>query len=153
VVQDYAADPSWTARYPWTERLGIRGLNAQPIKFKDQILGVISVFTVIPTPREGPAWMRIFADQIAGALVNARAFEEIERLRARVELENAYLREEVREVRALGDLMGESPCMRQLEMQIQRVAPTDATVYLGESGTGKELVARELHRRRRSDRL
>jgi transcriptional regulator with GAF, ATPase, and Fis domain len=148
VVRDYASDPSWNTRYSWTEQLGIRGLNAQPIKFKDQILGVISVFTLIPTPREGPAWMRIFADQIAGALVNARAFEEIEQLRAHVELENAYLREEVREARALGDLIGGSSCMRQLEMQIQKVAPTDATVLiLGESGTGKELVARELHRR------
>jgi len=154
VVQDYASDPSWATRYSWAEHLGIRGLNAQPIKFKDQILGVISVFTYIPTPREGPAWMRIFADQIAGALVNARAFEEIERLRARVELENVYLREEVREVRALGDILGETSCMRRVELQIDRVAPTDATVLiLGESGTGKELVARELHRRSgRSDR-
>jgi transcriptional regulator with GAF, ATPase, and Fis domain len=154
VVQDYATDPSWPSRYSWAAHLGIRGFNAQPVKFKDQILGVISVFTYIPTPREGPAWMRIFADQIAGALVNARAFEEIERLRARVELENVYLREEVREARALGDLMGETSCMRQLELHIQRVAPTDATVLiLGESGTGKELVARELHRRSgRSDR-
>ena len=40
-----------------------------------------------------------------------------------------------------------SPSIRQIEEQIEQVAPTDATVLiLGESGTGKELVAREIHR-------
>jgi transcriptional regulator with GAF, ATPase, and Fis domain len=148
VVADFANDPGWTARYAWAARLRIRGFNAQPIQFKGRILGVIAIFTFIPTPDEGPSWMRIFADQIGGALVNARAFEEIEQLRSRLEMENAYLREEVREARAMDELMGESVCMRHVERQIQRVAPTDATVLiLGESGTGKELVARELHRR------
>ena len=51
----------------------------------------------IPTPKESPSWLRIFADHIAVALVNARAFEENERLKAQLELENTYLREEVRE--------------------------------------------------------
>jgi two-component system nitrogen regulation response regulator NtrX len=38
--------------------------------------------------------------------------------------------------------------MRELKSQIERAAPTKATVLItGESGTGKELVAREIHRR------
>ena len=45
-----------------------------------------------------------------------------------------------------GGMVGESPVMRQLFGQIQRVAPTDTTVLVGgESGTGKELVAKALH--------
>jgi transcriptional regulator with GAF, ATPase, and Fis domain len=84
------------------------------------------------------------------AFVNARAFEENERLRARLELETAYLREEVREAKALGDIIGESASLKHLQRQIDMVAPTDATVLiLGESGTGKELVAREIHQRSR----
>jgi len=45
-------------------------------------------------------------------------------------------------------LVGESALMRDLKSQIERAAPTKATVLItGESGTGKELVAREIHRR------
>jgi two-component system nitrogen regulation response regulator NtrX len=45
-------------------------------------------------------------------------------------------------------LVGDAPGMRELREQIERAAPTKATVLIeGESGTGKELVAREIHRR------
>lgn len=150
VVKDFAEDPSWLVRYQWAARQQIRGFDAQPIKFNDKILGVLAIFTSIPTPDEGPDWLRILADHIAVALVNARAFEEIESLRAHLELENVYLQEEVREARAFGDIIGQNAAMQQLLRQIEMVAPTDATVLvLGESGTGKELVAREIHRRSR----
>jgi len=44
-------------------------------------------------------------------------------------------------------LVGESAVMKELRAQIERAAPTKATVLIqGESGTGKELVAREIHR-------
>ncbi|HEV7767708.1 MAG TPA: sigma-54 dependent transcriptional regulator [Thermoanaerobaculia bacterium] len=45
-------------------------------------------------------------------------------------------------------LVGMSSVMADLKSQIERAAPTRATVLItGESGTGKELVAREIHRR------
>ena len=46
----------------------------------------------------------------------------------------------------LGDLVAESPCMREIFSLIRQVAPTSASVLIsGESGTGKELVARAIH--------
>lgn len=46
----------------------------------------------------------------------------------------------------LPDLIGTSTVMEALQMTIQRVAQTSATVLLhGESGTGKELVAHRIH--------
>lgn len=43
-------------------------------------------------------------------------------------------------------MLGRSPVMEQLSLQIARVAVTDATVLLvGESGTGKEVVATAIH--------
>ena len=45
------------------------------------------------------------------------------------------------------DFIGGSPAMQTVYSAIQKVAKTDANVFiLGENGTGKELVARELHR-------
>jgi len=45
-------------------------------------------------------------------------------------------------------LLGRSPAMARLRQLIERVAPTDATVFIaGESGTGKEMMAREIYRR------
>jgi transcriptional regulator with GAF, ATPase, and Fis domain len=81
-------------------------------------------------------------------LATARAFEQIEQLRAKLELENEYLREEVTRAGAFGELIGQGPALEAVARQIDLVAPTDAAVLiLGESGTGKELVAREVHRR------
>ncbi len=68
--------------------------------------------------------------------------------RRRLLVENRELR---REAGAAGDpgserLVGKSVAMRRLARDIERVAPTDATVLLqGESGTGKDLVARSIH--------
>ncbi|MCU1237851.1 MAG: two component, sigma54 specific, transcriptional regulator, Fis family [Candidatus Solibacter sp.] len=46
----------------------------------------------------------------------------------------------------LGDLVGDSACMKEVFSIIRQVAPTSASVLIsGESGTGKELVARAIH--------
>ncbi|NUM78781.1 PAS domain S-box protein, partial [candidate division KSB1 bacterium] len=76
------------------------------------------------------------------------ALEEIERLRAQLEMDNLYLREEVKTALAFGDIVGESPALRRVLQQIEIVAPTEASVLiLGETGTGKEMLARAIHER------
>jgi transcriptional regulator with GAF, ATPase, and Fis domain len=93
-------------------------------------------------------WLRMIADHAAAAIATARAFEQIEALQKRLELENEYLREEVTRAGAFGELIGRSHALEAVARQIDLVAPTDSGVLiLGESGTGKELVAREIHRR------
>jgi formate hydrogenlyase transcriptional activator len=69
-----------------------------------------------------------------------------EREGARLKQQNAYLREEIRAEHDFDTIVGSSPAIRQVLQQIERVAPTDATVLvLGETGTGKELIARAVH--------
>jgi transcriptional regulator with GAF, ATPase, and Fis domain len=154
VTSNAEQDRSGIGENDWAELAGIRGLDAQPIIFDAERLGVVALFSRIPTPTQGPTWVRIFADHIATAIVNARAFEENERLKHQLELENTYLQEEVKEAKAFGDIIGQSQALKFLLRQVEKVARTDATVLiLGESGTGKELIAREIHKHsRRSQR-
>ena len=61
--------------------------------------------------------------------------------------ENRKLSDALGERERLVDMIGTAPSMQKLYRQIERLAPTDATVLIsGESGTGKELVARALHK-------
>src|SRR6476646_4574700 len=47
-----------------------------------------------------------------------------------------------------GRLYGSSTVMQDVYRMIEKVAPTEATVFItGESGCGKELVARTIHER------
>ena len=148
VLRDLDKDPGELAFIPWLKPEEIRGYNGVPIIYKGEVLGVIAVFSRANVPTGAEVWGRVFADHIAGALANARAFEEIQRLKAQLEQQNAYLQEEVVEAKAFGDLVGQSAALRQIVSQIDLVAPTDASVLiLGETGTGKELVAHEIHRR------
>jgi two-component system response regulator HydG len=66
--------------------------------------------------------------------------------RRRLVVENRELRREAGAVSPFEPLVGRSAPMRRLLREIEKIAPTDATVLLqGESGTGKELVARSIH--------
>jgi transcriptional regulator with GAF, ATPase, and Fis domain len=148
LLLDPEEHPAETVGFDWLVRERIRAMSATPIQFKGESLGAIVAFSRTEVPAEARPWGRIFADHIGAALANARAFEEIQHLKNLLELQNAYLQEEVVEARAFGDLVGRSGALRQIVSQIDLVAPTDASVLiLGETGTGKELVAREIHRR------
>ena len=142
--------PGELAEFGWPEREQIRGFNGSPITFKGEVLGVTAAFVRKDMSEEALPWGQIFADHIGAAIANARAFEEIQRLKAQLEQQNTYLQEEVVEAKAFGDLVGQSAALRQIISQIDLVAPTEASVLiLGETGTGKDLVAHEIHRRSR----
>jgi DNA-binding NtrC family response regulator len=66
--------------------------------------------------------------------------------RRALEEENRRLRRAVDQTSSFGDLIGESPAMREIFALIRKVAHGRSSVLItGESGTGKEVVARTLH--------
>ena len=115
--------------------------TSTPIRDRGRLLGAVIVFRDISQRREAEERLRA-------------ALAEVDSLRERLERENAYLKEEIRqESRHLG-IIGRSPAVERIRQQIDLVAQTDATVLVtGESGTGKELIARAIHEAsRRRDR-
>ncbi len=146
-VENVEDDDEWIAHPDWARREAIVGFGGAPLRFQGELLGAVGVFTRRPFDAEAVDWLRLLADHLASAIANARAFEEISRLRRELERENLYLREEVEQAKALGPIVGTSAALGAIRERIALVAPTDASVLIeGESGTGKELVAREIHR-------
>jgi formate hydrogenlyase transcriptional activator len=87
------------------------------------------------------------AAQLAVALENHLAFEELEALKQQLAEEKKHLEGEARPSGLFPEMVGDSPALRRVHDQILTVAASDATVLiLGETGTGKELVARAIHR-------
>jgi len=69
------AQSHWVARPEWVRREGLVSFAGQPLIYHGEILGVLAVFSRAEiTPGESD-WLRIFADDAAIAIANARAFE------------------------------------------------------------------------------
>ena len=74
----------------------------------------------------------------------------IEKLNARLEADNVYLKEEIKSYHDFDDIVGESSALKVALTRLSLVAPTNSSVLLvGPTGTGKELFARALHERSR----
>jgi PAS domain S-box-containing protein len=71
---------------------------------------------------------------------------ELEVVRAKLEEENVYLKQEIGSRAQHGQIIGESDALFYVLQKIQQVAATDATILIqGETGVGKELVAAAIH--------
>jgi formate hydrogenlyase transcriptional activator len=141
---------------PFTQmvhRFGVRSACMVPLLTVDRTLGVL----IACAQEEG----RLVQDdldllvqiggQVAIAVANAQAFEQVSLLKDRIASEKVYLEEEIRGEHNFREIVGESAALARALHQVETVAPTDSTVLLlGETGTGKELAARAIHDR--SDR-
>ena len=108
--------------------------TSTPIIDSGKVIGAVIVFRDVTERRNNEENLRV-------------ALTENAALRERLEMENAYLQEEIRSRGEHDNIIGNSDSLNALLEQINLVAPTDANVLIsGESGTGKELIAHAIHR-------
>ena len=127
---------------------GVRAECCVPLITRERVLGTLNVasFRDSAFPQEDQDLLSQVAAQVAIAVENALAFQEIAELKNKLTEEKLYLEDEIRTEHNFEEIVGESPVLKSLLSQLRTVAPTDSTVLImGETGTGKELIARALH--------
>ena len=128
--------------------LGYQAYVYLPLVCHDASVGVVGLATRQDNQLDG--WdltlLRELSNVLATALDNASAYTQITHLKAQLEQENFYLRDEIKTEHDFTNLIGEGRAMQESRKAIQQVANTNSTVLiLGETGTGKELIARAIH--------
>ncbi|MBI4263461.1 MAG: sigma 54-interacting transcriptional regulator [Acidobacteria bacterium] len=147
VVRNMSREPEVSVQKPLVD-LGVRSGIVAPLFSTHGAIGAVMVGSVAPEryTEEDAEFLTDVGKQLAVAIENMLAYEEIAGLKARLEQENLYLQEEAGIAHGLPELVGGSPAMRKVAQAVETVAPTGATVLLtGETGTGKELIARAIH--------
>src|SRR5579872_7342646 len=127
---------------------GLKTVCFIPLVNHGRALGYMSLARVTEDPftQDDVEFLSQAAGQIAIAIDNALAYEEISKLKDKLAQEKLYLEEEIRSEMDFEQIVGNSPALKHVLQLVETVAASDSTVLLlGETGTGKELIARAIH--------
>jgi len=129
---------------------GIRSICTVPLITRGRAIGAVNLAsrTQDQYSEADAEFFQEVANQVALAVENMKAYEEIATLKTRLEDENVYLQEEIQREHNFVEMVGNSAALLVALRKVEQVAATDSTVLIsGETGTGKELIARAIHGR------
>jgi formate hydrogenlyase transcriptional activator len=135
----------------FTARIAAQGIKSSciaPLISHNRALGILAVSSLRDNAfsQEDAELFSQISSQVAIAVENALAFNEIEALKNKLAGEKIYLEEEIQSQFDFSEIIGQSPSLASVFKQVEIVAPTDSTVLIqGETGAGKELIARAIH--------
>lgn len=138
-------------QFPVEENLlaaGIRSYLAVPLVARGAGFGTLNIGRQAPNCFSGEDGVILeeVGKQVALAIENMVAYEEIAQLKSQLEQEKLYLQEEIKTEHNFEEIIGQGQNIKRVLRAIETVAPTDASVLvLGETGTGKELFVRAIH--------
>ncbi len=148
LLQNLAEETRWPKRIPKIREEGIQSFCMVPLNTAVRRLGTMG-FASLKKDAYGECdleFLQKVAKQVAVAVDNALAYQQIEELKNKLAKEKLYLEEEIRTDHNFEEIIGESAALKRILKQVETVAPTDSTVLIqGETGTGKELIARAIH--------
>jgi PAS domain S-box-containing protein len=117
--------------------------------------GTATTGTVLELRRKDdgkPVWIQCWSRPAPDGSYTRTMFIDVtdrvlmEREKTRLEAQNSYLIEEIKETHNFEEIVGQSRPLAEVVEKVKLVASTDSSVLiLGETGTGKELVARAVH--------
>jgi formate hydrogenlyase transcriptional activator len=129
-------------------REGLRSFCFLPLISRNRAIGVLVLGRLRDDAfsQTDVSFLSQAANQIALAVENALAYQEIRELKEQLSKEKLYLEDEIRAEMNFSQMIGNSASLHRVLTAVETVATTDSTVLIyGETGTGKELIARAIH--------
>src|SRR5262249_55745277 len=109
---------------------GIRSICTVPLIARGRAIGALNLASRMPDQYSvaDAEFFQEVANQVALAIENMKAYEEIASLKTRLEQENVYLQEEIRREHNFVEMVGNSAALLDALRTVEQVAATDSTV-------------------------
>ena len=121
---------------------GLKNMYGLPLRVGNKNIGTIWLLA----DRLSKLMLKGICAQISIAIANIKANEKLLDYKKQLEVENDYLKEQIKTIYNFSEIIGNGQQMQEVYRLMSLVAGLNTTVLvLGETGTGKELIARAIH--------